>query len=319
MARKASNKTWRVTACGPRWGREDIDGMVVAIECHQGLAEKCDVLLVESRRELEAIEDKLRREKFLRSDRQLMLDEVKLRLSWLSDEELPLHCSVEEKNRALAVLESNSPLTCEALAVELRRDIAALTTKKEGLAFRKASDEVTVRLCGEAIAGCTDEINDLQCSLETSTERNARTECRVSSLRSSLVSMREQLSRMQVGEGVALFPLPLQSSPQEPVIENHTLNACPVCSMWFECYDYASLSCGHTYHPFCLHEYAQKANKCLVPCCDEPFGSKNLAALGIRPTSVPEAKKDQLRGVKEEVTAVKSSQKTISGEFLSMT
>lgn len=117
-------------------------------------------------------------------------------MSRLNEEELPLQCIVEEKSRTLANLELNGTSLTYSESVALHKDIATLTTKRDGLSFRKASDEVTVRLCGEAIAGCSGQIKDLHCALRTSTESNLRTKSRVSSLESVLLSMREQLNRM---------------------------------------------------------------------------------------------------------------------------
>lgn len=189
---------------------------------------------------------------------------------------------MEEKTRALAVLE-NGLGSASIETVALRKDIAALTSDRDGLSFRKAADEHSVRLCREAIAGCTCNVKELEGALRTSSESTARSEVRVSCLESSLSSMREQLRRMQVGDGAALYPRPLESSPEEPVVVSHSLNACPVCSLWYECFDYSSLACGHTYHPYCLAEYAQKASVCLVQSCLEPFASKSLVAIGPLP------------------------------------
>lgn len=113
-----------------------------------------------------------------------------------------------------------------------------------------------------------------------------------------------------MGDNAALYPRPLESSPQLPVVEKHTLNACPVCSLMFECYNYSSLACGHTYDPYYLYEYTQKASKCLVPSCHEPFASKSLAALGIRPTTRLDVVVKVLHSVTEEVTRAKSNHET---------
>lgn len=233
-----------------------------------------------------------------------------MRLSRLSEEELPLQCSIQTKTRILAELELKSDLATEWKVV--KEDIAALISERDALSFRKASDELTVRLCGEAIVGCNGAIKELMCRVVTSSEKNASIEARVSSLESVLLSMREQLCRMQVGDGAALYPRPLESSPQLHVSEKHTLNACPVCSLWFEYFDYASLGCGHTYHPYCLYEYAQKGSLCLFPSCHEPFSEKSLTALGIRPSARLDVSTKVIRSVKEEV-AGRSSEATRSG------
>jgi hypothetical protein len=83
-------------------------------------------------------------------------------------------------------------------------------------------------------------------------------------LESVLLSMREQLHRMQVSDGATLYSQPLERSPLVPIVETHMLNACPICSLWFECFDYFSLACGHTYHSYCLFEHAQKSSVSLL-------------------------------------------------------
>ncbi|KAG0561773.1 hypothetical protein KC19_9G090800 [Ceratodon purpureus] len=308
MAKKGSKG--RSGVCGPCWGRDEIESMVRAIKNHEVIAQESKTELAESRAELLALEDKLRREKLLLGDRELMLGEVQMRLERLSEEELPLQCSIEAKKRNLVEFEQNSDLATETSVV--KEEIAKLLSERDALSFSKASDQLTVRLCGEAIVGCNGAIKELQCRVLRSSEKNALIETRVSSLESVLMSMREQLSRMHVGDGAALYPRPLESSPQLPVSENHTLNACPVCSLWYECFDYASLACGHTYHPYCLYEYAQKAEVCLFGDCHEPFAAKTLTALGIRPSARLDVATKLMRSVKEEV-AGKSSEATRSG------
>ena len=301
MAKKAVNKSVRRSR-GPRWGTEETETMVRAIECHEVLLCECKSMLVANRREVESIENKLRREKLLMSDRQLMLDDAEVRLARLTTEVLLIQCALEAKSQTLADLEVGLGAGSLETAA-LINDVAALTSERDSLAFRKASDELTVRRCGEAIADCSGQVKELEFALRTSTESTARTESRVSCLESSLISMREQLTRMQVDDGAALYPRPLVNSPQVPVVETHTLNACPVCSLWFECFDYSSLGCGHTYHSYCLAEYAGKASNCLVPCCQEPISLNSLAAIGIRPSTRPAVDSAKvLQSVTEEVT-----------------
>lgn len=139
-----------------------------------------------------------------------------------------LQCVVEEKTQALAVLE-NGLGSASIEIVALRKDIAALTPDRDGLSFRKATDEHSVRICREAIAGCTCNVKELKRALRTSSKSTARTKVRVSCLKSSLSSMREQLRRMQVDDGVVLYPRPLQCSPEEPVVMSHSLNARSLC------------------------------------------------------------------------------------------
>jgi hypothetical protein len=89
---------------------------------------------------------------------------------------------------------------------------------------------------------------------------------------------------MSEGGGAVFFPRPIFGSPTTPTATIHTLNACPICSFWFSCFDYCSLGCGHTYHPYCLAEHARTSRKCLIEVCQAPFYSQNVVAIGIRPT-----------------------------------
>jgi hypothetical protein len=107
------------------------------------------------------------------------------------------------------------------------------------------------------VASYESAILDLDSELERSTNKNLKIETRVSSLEGLLQSMEEQLGSMNEGGGVVFFPRPIFGSPTTPTATVHTLNACPVCSFWFSCFDYSSLGYGHTYHPYCLAEHAR--------------------------------------------------------------
>ena len=116
-------------------------------------------------------------------------------------------------------------------------------------------------------------IRDLESDLKRSTNKKVEIETRVSSSEGLWLSMEEQLRRMTEDGGTVFFPRPIFGSPTTPTTTVHTLNACPVCSFWFSCFDYCSLGCGHTYHPYYLEEHARTSRKCLIEVCQTPFHS----------------------------------------------
>ena len=309
MAKKTGPKSARTTY-GPCWSRDEVESMSRSIEFHEGLAQECKSTLVDSREECSAIEDKLRREKLLLSDRQLMLNEVTLRLSQISEGEIPLRHDVESKTWELAELEVKGDLGSQAESEVVRKDIAALSTRRDALFFKRSLEELTAWICREAIVECTAQITELQDALRTSSESLKETECTVQSLEKVLLSMHEQLHKMHAGDGAVFYPRPLDSCPQRPVVRSHTLNACPVCTLWYDCFHYFSLGCGHTYHPYSLHQLVQTSSECLVPHCRETFATRSLVAIGIRPVARADLCMKVMHPAAKEVAA------TISGTSL---
>jgi hypothetical protein len=81
-----------------------------------------------------------------------MLEELKLCLSCISKEELLVQIALEAKALLLAELELKSNVAnCEE-SVVVTRETVALTTQRDTLSFKKASNEITVQLYGD-IAG----------------------------------------------------------------------------------------------------------------------------------------------------------------------
>jgi hypothetical protein len=269
----------------PTWNAEDLESMASVIKKNTKLVEDCRVLLSESIAERGLVEDKLRRARILLSDRQAMMDKSTHQLKELNEQENTLKTVIAQKRSLLVGLEiSDSSRGCEE-SMQLRLDIATDEAKYESFAFKKGLEERTILRSSKAVASCESAILDLESELERSTNKNLEIETRVSSLEGLLQSMEEQLGRMNEGGGTVFFPRPIFGSPITPIVTVHTLNACPVCSFWFNCFDYSSLGCGHTYHPYCLAEHARTSRKCLIKDCQVPFHLQNVVAIGIRPTA----------------------------------
>jgi hypothetical protein len=106
----------------------------------------------------------------------------------------------------------------------------------------------------------------------------------VACLQKVLVGMGDQWKRMSDGEGVATYPRPISADPETAIRTSTSINPCPICKMWYSYSNCHFVACGHTYHPWCLLEYAKTATTCTVPSCDVPFSTTDwLAALGIQP------------------------------------
>jgi hypothetical protein len=140
---------------------------------------------------------------------------------------------------------------------QVRSNIANAEAKNESFAFKKSLEERTILRSGKVVAAYESAILDLESDLDGSMSKNLEIERMVSSLEGFLQSMEEQLRRMNEGGGTVFFPRPIFGSPTTPTATVHTLNACPICSFWFSCFDYSSLGYGHTYHPYCLAEHAR--------------------------------------------------------------
>jgi hypothetical protein len=91
----------------------------------------------------------------------------------------------------------------------------------------------------------------------------------------------EQLSCMHLGGGATTYPLPLSTNPSEPEETTQFLNACPLCGLWYKCYNHLSFICGHKYHPWCAVHQLKNSSSCLVTFCDGIATVEWQAALGI--------------------------------------
>lgn len=277
----------------PSWGPEEVDALVKVISSTGVLLQEATKSLEEGRAELVSVEDKLRRSLLMRSDREAMLSDSKAQLVRLSEQERTFRSSLEQKEARLRELELyNDPISREEVQ-PVAAEVSRANAEIESILFKKGLEDSAIRMYVSAIAGCEDTIAEMEAARLEMSAKHTVAESRVSCLKMFISAMEEQLSRMRAGDGAAFFPQPVEGCPQEPVAVTHTLNACPVCSLWFSCYDYSSLSCGHTYHPFCLYEHSQKSGTCAVDLCQQPFGVQTLRAIGIRPAAITVASKRQ--------------------------
>jgi hypothetical protein len=100
-----------------------------------------------------------------------------------------------------------------------------------------------------------------------------------------LVNIDHEWEKMNDRGGIAAFPRPISVDLESPVRTVTDLNPCPICKLWYNCYNHLFAACGHTYHPWCLAEYTKTVVSCAVHFCNGPFSSADwLAALGFRPT-----------------------------------
>ncbi|KAG0556780.1 hypothetical protein KC19_11G078700 [Ceratodon purpureus] len=297
MVKKPHNRAGR-HGVAPTWLPEEVEGLTKVISSTKELLVEGTLRLDQSREELVSVEDRLRRTKLLRSDRKAMLSESNSQLVRLGEQEKELRSTLDLKALRLRELELyDDPISREELK-PVADEVSRVNAEVESILFKKGLEESTIRMYVSAIAGCEDTVLEMEATKSEKAAKHMACESRVESLKLILSAMEEQLCRMRAGEGAAFFPLPLEGCPQSPIAVTHTINACPVCSLWFSCYDFQSLGCGHTYHPYCLYEHAQRNSTCAVEKCQQPFGARSLQAIGIRPaetTAVPKRPSEKPR------------------------
>ncbi len=88
----------------------------------------------------------------------------------------------------------------------------------------------------------------------------------------AIVIAQQQQACMQTHQSVSLKGQSLHLHPSflncpilhlaKNVVEQNNLliNKCPCCFMWYNCLNIVVVSCGHTYHPWCLATYPFNAN-----------------------------------------------------------
>lgn len=203
-----------------------------------------------------------------------MIIDSQIEIEKVMREELALCMQMEERTVLLgetAILEMN------------KKQLLCDQTVLEGLQFQILDSERTNKRSGEVVSECNSRIAILESELEIRYAKEKELAHRIMSLKGLLDSMVQQLRLMNEGSGNFFFPRPICSSPTEPITMIHTLNACPLCSLWYRSFDYVPASCGHCYHPWCLAEHAKTSDKCLLRSCEKPFLINHKIALGIRP------------------------------------
>ena len=80
-----------------------------------------------------------------------------------------------------------------------------------------------------------------------------------------LAAIQHQLQQMSTRGGAILFPRPILGDPSSASTTLCMINACPVCGLWFKCFNFIPAPCGHTYHLWCIAEYALAGSACVFP------------------------------------------------------
>jgi hypothetical protein len=91
--------------------------------------------------------------------------------------------------------------------------------------------------------------------------------------------------------GVTIAPL-LVKCPNSILagkLNSITVMACPICGFFYEDNDIVVMSCGCTYHPFCLVMYIMelKVDACARPTCGEVFSNHWIISFGFKHIHVP--------------------------------
>ena len=86
-----------------------------------------------------------------------------------------------------------------------------------------------------------------------------------------LGAIRCQLKQIPSGGGATLFPCPISRDVSSPSTTLCMINACLLCGFWFAYYNFIPAPCGHTYHLWCIAEYARVGSTCIVSSCKIPF------------------------------------------------
>jgi hypothetical protein len=279
MGKRSGGKD-RVDNVSPSWSKAEIDEMVGVISDRSTLLKKCRVSLGDITGIRDNKEDALRRAKLMRDDRTLMIGKYKLEIDRIAANELLLRARMEERTSLLASLESADAFESEkeTLVAQLLRD----ESNRESLFVSRVVEERTSRRSQQIVSDCEETITLLEKELEYTRDEYTNLTQKVKALEGQAVSMDKQLRMMREVFGDSLWPRPISSCSESPVHLVHTLNPCPVCWLWYSCWDYVTLGCGHSYHPWYLAKYAKVSSKCLLVSYEQPFFPENQVVLGLR-------------------------------------
>ncbi len=84
----------------------------------------------------------------------------------------------------------------------------------------------------------------------------------------------KQIYNMRNGVGVHAFPLLIKNPTSMTIGSSNVIlvEACLIYLCFFSCNNILVLSCGYTYHPFCVGLHLEsKATHCVNPTCRKPL------------------------------------------------
>jgi hypothetical protein len=90
----------------------------------------------------------------------------------------------------------------------------------------------------------------------------------ISLLEKEIVNIGDQMQKMNDGEVVVFYPLPLFCNPNTHVKTSCNLNACPFYGLWYVCNNFMVVNYGHTFHPWCVVAHVISSLKCLIVGCE---------------------------------------------------
>ena len=142
--------------------------------------------------------------------------------------------------------------------------------------------ETTMKHYSDMLEVCRAKNLELEKSFEECNRESMELSIKVLCLEKVLVGMEDQWEKMNEGGGLVAFFHLILVDPKISIRITTTVNACPICKLWYSYYNHQFIICGHMYHPWCLAEYAKSAMRCIVDRCIGPFSSIDFyASLGI--------------------------------------
>lgn len=137
-------------------------------------------------------------------------------------------------------------------------------TKHEQVLFKVYADKRTEKYQSDMLDTCRSKNSELEKQFEECDRQSSEILEKTSCLKKLVVEMGDQWDKMNEGSGIATFSMSISSDPETPARRATILNPCPVCKLWYSCYNQVYTACGHTHHPWCLAEYAKTATTCSV-------------------------------------------------------
>jgi hypothetical protein len=100
-----------------------------------------------------------------------------------------------------------------------------------------------------------------------------------------VVGLLKQIHLMSNGFGVSSYPLLVDDLETMPMGSPSCImiTTCPICEKFFKCHNILVLSCGYTYHSFCLGLHLEtNATHCVIPTCWKLLSAKWLVSYGFQ-------------------------------------